>query len=702
MDEHKKQQLKDSIRLSEWIGRDIQLKPAGDGEWSALCPFHNEKSPSFTVSDHKQIFHCFGCNESGDLFDWVMQRRNVPFPEALAEVARTVGMVIEDDRQFAPAPKTSPAPKREKLDTSKFAPLDPAGQVARYLTDTRKIPADILTRYNLGQTADGEAVVFACKALHPKSGKPYTEFCKMLKVERPDGKKVEWRHPKGGRSILFGMLSVPEDADVLVIAEGEMDALSWAAYGVAAVSVPSGAKALQWVENCWEWLSEKRWRRIAISFDEDTAGRTAIEEVVKRLGMHRTDIIRLPEQSPGERYKDANACLQAGVTRDAMLEALAAPEIIKPHKLKSASELGDEIWSKFHPQGIDQLGHPLPWGNRHGSSLPFRIRRGEVTVWSGYNKHGKSEVLNHVVVDLAWRDERVMIASLEVQAAQTYHKLLRMITCRRTAYGVDERHRFDTEALPLLEGRFYVYDHVGHAPLHDVLDAMLYARQRYGVRQFVIDSFMRISGLEGDGQVVWQKQQDVMNAILVFAEEYDCHVHLVAHSKKPDRGGEARIPRRYDIMGSSYIPNLAFNVVVVWRNRAKHDALEEVWQECRDRWEDLHPNQKPPPFKRLMGRMPDPSRGDLMEQYTAAIDIVQNQISDENRTKFLENVKLHDAYFIVDAQRGGDGDTPAAQLWFDADSLQFIERCPMQTEPGNPKPGTTPRPYYQEVQEIAL
>ncbi len=61
-----------------------------------------------------------------------------------------------------------------------------------------------------------------------------------------------------------------------------------------------------------------------------------------------------------------------------------------------------------------------------------------------------------------------------------------------------------------------------------------------------------------------------MDRLVDFARTYNVHIHLVAHSKKPnDRRGEAIIPRRYDVMGSSYITNLAFNVIVVWRGNAR-------------------------------------------------------------------------------------------------------------------------------------
>lgn len=165
------------------------------------------------------------------------------------------------------------------------------------------------------------------------------------------GKKIEWREPKGGKNILFGMLAVPEHAKELVIAEGEIDAITWAQYGFPAVSVPGGAGNTGWVDVCWDWL--QRFERIHISFDEDRAGRAKVVEIVQRLGMARTDIVRLPENEFGTRYKDANECLQDAVPLATMAACVANPEVLRPDALKSILDFEDEIWKKLHPEGSD-------------------------------------------------------------------------------------------------------------------------------------------------------------------------------------------------------------------------------------------------------------------------------------------------------------------------------------------------------------
>lgn len=377
------------------------------------------------------------------------------------------------------------------------------------------------------------------------------------------------------------------------------------------------------------------------------------------------------------RYKDINECLQAGLAPEVIAECVREPKILRPARLKGIYDFEREIWHKLHPDGTEQIGLTLPWGNSHGSSLPFRFRYGEVTVWTGYNKHGKSEVLNHVMVDLCWQGDKALICSLEVQAPETYRKLIRMTQARRNVCSPEDKAQFRERCLKPLAEKIWVYDAVGNADIEDVLAVMLYSYQRFGCRQFVLDSLMRFSGLDGEGQEIWNAQKAFMDKLVDFARTYNVHIHLVAHSKKPnDRRGEAMIPRRYDILGSSYISSIAFNVIVVWRNRAKQDRLEEIFQGCEELWIREKPGQPIPPWKRLLGGVP---QGDAVPElrvsWKAMVDTLE-QLPPEQKSEFLELVGQHDAYLIVDAQRGGDGDCPARHLWFHYDSLQFLEVSP--------------------------
>ena len=100
------------------------------------------------------------------------------------------------------------------------------------------------------------------------------------------------------------------------------------AYGYAAVSVPGGAKYTGWIDLCWDWL--QRFKKIHICFDEDATGRMKVVEIVTRLGMARTDMVRLPLKGGKNenRFKDINECLQSGVTPEVIAQCVSAPEIL--------------------------------------------------------------------------------------------------------------------------------------------------------------------------------------------------------------------------------------------------------------------------------------------------------------------------------------------------------------------------------------
>lgn len=306
-----KNRVKDAVDLAEWIRRDGIPLTGGPNEFKAKCPFHDDKSPSFTVFNKEGLwtFYCFGCEATGDIFEWVMRRKGVAFVEALKLVANTMSIALPqsehrreihqpDDALTALAESEK---KRGAFDPDKFRALVPGGKVFRYLTEKRLLPAELLADYSVGETADGEAYSFAYKwrphYWPANREKPLFEFCKVVKVDRVDGKKVEWREPKNTKNILFGMESklvraAHASGGELVICEGEIDAITWAHFGYAAVSVPGGAKYTGWIDICWEWLQP--FKKIHISFDEDNAGRMKVVEIVTRLGIARTDIVRLP------------------------------------------------------------------------------------------------------------------------------------------------------------------------------------------------------------------------------------------------------------------------------------------------------------------------------------------------------------------------------------------------------------------------
>ncbi|PLX81596.1 MAG: DNA primase [Desulfuromonas sp.] len=89
-------QIRERVDIVEVVGRYVALKQAGDNH-KGLCPFHNEKTPSFNVNASRQIFHCFGCGEGGNALTFLMKVEGIPFPEAVQRLGEEVGIDIVED-----------------------------------------------------------------------------------------------------------------------------------------------------------------------------------------------------------------------------------------------------------------------------------------------------------------------------------------------------------------------------------------------------------------------------------------------------------------------------------------------------------------------------------------------------------------------------------------------------------------------------
>ena len=148
-------EIKSRLPVTEIVGETVQLKRAGT-TWKGLCPFHAEKTPSFTVSPERESWHCFGCGEHGDIFTFVMKRDGLDFREALNRLAEKAGVEVsaqgakEDKhrKRLREALEASIAWYREVLRQAKQA--EPARQ---YLAE-RGFTEETLDRFGVGYAPD--------------------------------------------------------------------------------------------------------------------------------------------------------------------------------------------------------------------------------------------------------------------------------------------------------------------------------------------------------------------------------------------------------------------------------------------------------------------------------------------------------------------------------------------------------------------
>ena len=156
-----KDSLKQQADIVRVVGDYVKLKKSGSQNFSGLCPFHNEKTPSFSVHATRQFFHCFGCGVSGDVFSFVQKVENITFPEAVRLVAHKLGV---------PLPKVEfSSPQEAKEAKVRMALLDvheracaffqeylrrPEGATARAYLAGRGLDDEAITRFRIGYAPD--------------------------------------------------------------------------------------------------------------------------------------------------------------------------------------------------------------------------------------------------------------------------------------------------------------------------------------------------------------------------------------------------------------------------------------------------------------------------------------------------------------------------------------------------------------------
>jgi DNA primase len=159
--EDKISEIKNAADIVDVVSESVLLKKAGKN-YIGLCPFHSEKTPSFTVSPDKQIFHCFGCSTGGNVFNFMMKQEGLSFPEAARHLAKRYGVDIPD-RPLSPAQRKNISERENLLDINRRAGdfyhqtllNSSTGQSAQSYLSKRGISQKTIDDFKLGYARDG-------------------------------------------------------------------------------------------------------------------------------------------------------------------------------------------------------------------------------------------------------------------------------------------------------------------------------------------------------------------------------------------------------------------------------------------------------------------------------------------------------------------------------------------------------------------
>ncbi len=297
----------------------VQLTKRSGSNKFGLCPFHNEKTPSFSVNSDKQIYHCFGCGKGGSVINFIMEIENLSFPDAVRFLAKRAGVTVPEDDSVAPEQRN----RRERLlrlnrDAAKFfydMLSKPVGEAAVGYMNRRGITKGIAVRFGLGcapdswssltdaMTAKGyskqELVTGGLAKISSKTGGVYDTFRNRLMFPVIDvsgnvigfsGRILGDGEPKYLNSPdtpvfskshnLFALnLAKKTKMDMLILVEGNVDVISLHQYGFDCAVASLGTSLTPEQAR----LMSRYTKQVVIAYDSDTAGKKASERAIEIL-----------------------------------------------------------------------------------------------------------------------------------------------------------------------------------------------------------------------------------------------------------------------------------------------------------------------------------------------------------------------------------------------------------------------------------
>lgn len=572
-------------RQAESICRDLLPNGKRQGHEWCVGSVQGEAGESLKVHLDGQkagVWRDFASNQGGDLIDLWREVHGLTLREAIEQAKAYLG--VRETRPPENSRKRYTRPTKEGV--TALLPLH-----EQWLREVRKISPETIQRYKLASRKG--ALMF-----------PYLRDGELIAAKYRKAPAKEFFVDADCEPCLFGWQGLGGKERGILLVEGEMDVLAAAEYGYAALSVPygggGGEKQAKWIAAEFDRLAMFDW--LFIAMDADATGAEAVEEIVSRLGRERCRVVELPR-------KDLNACLLDGVPAEEITRVLEEAKTRDPEQLRNAGEYEQALVDEFALAGQREPGIRLPWQKVEDRLI---LRYSELSLWTGINGHGKSQVVGHCTAFAISQGELACVASMEFRPVKWLKRLVRQIAARR-----NPSERYVRSIVHWLSDKLWAFDVTGRAKAGQILEVFAYAARRYGVRLFVIDNLAKCGFAEDD----YNGQKDFIDALTDFAKEFDVHVMLVCHPRKAE--SEDKPSGKMDIKGSGGITDMADTVVAIWRNKPKERVAK-----------------KP---------------------------------EDTRTPKDLQELEKPDALLDCSKQRNGE-DEPTISLWFDQESFQFVER----------------------------
>jgi DNA primase len=528
------QSVKQQADIVKVIGEYVRLKKAGAQNYSGLCPFHKEKSPSFSVHAVRQFYHCFGCGASGDVFSFVGNIENVGFPEAIRIVAQKCGIALPKREYNSPEEARESRQRGKLLELHEQATVwfeeqlrSSEGAIAREYLTGRGLTPEAITSFRIGYApdnfnalrerlqgvADAEALrlsgLFSFKEQEDGSAGPlYSRFRKRITfpIANESGRVIaftaraldsgEKAGPKYMNSpetplyskgqVLFNLGKAKQTIrqhDFAILVEGQMDCISVYMAGIQNVLATSGTAFTEHQVNLLKRFTSK----VVVNFDPDTAGANAAEK----------SIVLLTEEG----FEIKVVTLEDGLDPDRYIREKGAPAYISALRgaRRQQDYLIDRARQLFPGRTSETKVKALNFLLPHIRRMPNRLTRDEFAADAAQKLGIDSAVLRDELKQAAAR-RRDQIVSSTTGISQVERILLRAFCAEpddpvlRTLAAALDADSAQFEGLTtyvLLQG-------LRNRGAHQPLEAVPEGRARALLAQLLLDETEPVSAQEAD------------------------------------------------------------------------------------------------------------------------------------------------------------------------------------------------------------
>lgn len=525
----------------------LTLKKKGT-DYSANCPFHSEKTPSFVVSPVKGIYKCFGCGKSGDAIAFVMEHQRISYIDAIQYLAKKYNIEVE---AFSKKEFVKPVARLEKL----------GDRLLTWFETERKISNNTLLRFGITES----------KEWMPDIKTETTVACfnyyrdETLVNIKFRGPKKSFKLAKDAELIFYNLDSIKGKRECIIV-EGEIGCMSMYESGFYnVVSVPNGAAAgslkLEYLDNCYEYFAGME--KVILAVDADASGSKLRDELARRLGLEKCYQVRFPEGC-----KDANDVLVklgAEALKDVIDSAVQWP-IAGIVEMESIYADMVEYYENGYPQGykarIQEFDEML-------SFYP-----GQLTVVTGIPGSGKSEFVDLIMTSLSrFHGFNWAVCSFETPPAFHATKLAEKFTNKSFSFRKDPAHRIDAREFEYSVSMIDKHFHFINMSLVDVtMDGLLAKAEelvkRKGITGLLFDPWNCIEAKYGNESET-KYVLTCLNKLINFLDKYKVHCILVAHPTKLQKNKQTNkynVPTMYDISGSAHFFNRTHNGISVYRD----------------------------------------------------------------------------------------------------------------------------------------